>query len=266
MKKKIIILISVLLAALLLFAIGFTAAKYVDEIKSGIINFKTVKYYFRSDVLVEDEEPETIEVRGAKATVTLANALNKDKVSDIDIKYDLKYYVYKDDGWFNVESMNEEKTLEKGSFKTVTSDVYPIEYKGVVYSKVKIEASSTEPYTKTLRGIFNFTYTPHSIAYSYDYWIGVISVRIVTNDEGGIYEISWSENIVPDNADPNGILTSAVAGPSSVQANLLPNSNYVFNFIVHHDVRDYVENTLISGMTDAEINEMLKTNIPCVKK
>lgn len=265
MKKKIIILISVLLAASLLFAIGFTAAKYVDEIMSGIINFRTAKYYFRSDVLVEDDEPAAIEVRGANATVTLANAANTDKISDVDIKYDLKYYIYKDDGWVNVESMNEEKTLGKGVFTTQPADVYPIEYEGEVYSKVKIEASSSYPYKKTLRAIFNFTYTAHSLVYSYDAEIGVVSLRVVTNDEGGVYEFSWPENIFPDNADPNGIFTSAVAGPSTMEATLSPYTNYVFYFFVNHDVREFVDES-ISGLTDEEINEMMKNNIPCVKK
>ena len=266
MKKKLIILLSVLLSAALLFAIGFTAAKYVDEIKTGIINFRTVKFYFRSDVLVEEEEPDTIEVHGASASFNLSNAANTGKISDVDIKYGLKYYIYKDDAWFNVESMNEEKTLAKGNFVVESAEVSPIEYEGTVYSKVKVEAKSTEPYEKTLRAIFNFNYTPHSLSYSYDYWIGVITLRIVTNDEGGTYEISWSENVLPDNADPNGVLTSAVAGPSSVEATLKPHSNYVFNFFVHHDVREYVEDTLLSGKSDEEINEMMKTNIPCVRK
>ncbi|MBE6643755.1 MAG: hypothetical protein E7612_00080 [Ruminococcaceae bacterium] len=265
MKRNILILVCSLLSATILIGGAFTAAKYVGKIGDGSIKFSAAEFYFKSSIMTEDAEPTPIEVHGSVANLTLSNALGETKISNVDITYDVEYYVSVDGEWVNVESVAKTGMLEKNNYSTAQIEATPIKLDGVVYDRVKVEVTSTYPYEKTLRAIVDFTYKAHSVTHAYDDEVGVITLRVVTNDEGGEYLISWIERVLPDNADPNGVLTEGTAGPDSVTATLLPYTTYIFSFFVDPNERESVDSSL-GSMTEAERLEMLQGSVTCTKK
>ena len=75
--------------------------------------------------------------------------------------------------------------------------------------------------------------------------------------------------MIPDNADPNGILTTAAAAEDdgvgeAVTATLDAYTNYTFSFFVDAEMGDAIDAQL-SGLTDAQVREVIRTVVLCTK-
>ena len=112
--------------------------------------------------------------------------------------------------------MTASATLTGGVYSAQTLIASPITWDrdgdgtAEVYRQVMVEAKATAPYEKTLRAQFDFIYVPMEISYTYDNVTGAIAMTVSTNSDAGQYLITWAPGLLPDNADPNGILTYAL--------------------------------------------------------
>ena len=60
----------------------------------------------------------------------------------------------------------------------------------------------------------------------------MIAVYLNTHDEAGDYIFRWEEGVAPDNSDPTGLFSAAVAGPSSATLTAGKHSGYTYLFFV----------------------------------
>ena len=271
MKKIVIALISTIVAIAALVASSITLAKYITDVKSGEFTIHAAKFYLRSDILGEPTtvdgaiHGESVSVNGTVANFVIANGANENKVSNVDFEYKIYYVVYDDGVRVQVDSMTETHSFSKDVYSAERFSVSPIVIGEKVFDKVLVIAQTEKPYKETVAAYFEFNYTAHTIDYAYDRDMGIITLSVVTNDEPGEYEFSWINGVLPDNADPNGIFNSSLAGESSITATLEAHTNYIFSFFVNPGDREYVD-SLLSGMTDGQVIEMAKSSVTCVKK
>lgn len=252
---------SFLLLLALFFAIGAIAtvgARYIRELTGESGTLTAPSFYFRSNVLTEDADPTPIAINGSKTTATLSNALGAGKVSDVTITYTLSYYVYKDGEWV-LSHADADKTFTKDVLLTDELTLTPIEYDGTVYETIKVVASSSAPFVKTLTAIVAFYPTPFAVSYTYDPTGFVVTAKVKVGSAGGNCSLSWQAGISPDNADENGVLTTASIGPSSLDATLSEHHTYFLKFFVTDEVLH--EAIVASG----DVNAYLATVIPIVK-
>lgn len=276
MKRRTWLIPVILLAALLLTLGGLTVSKYVKELREDPVVFSAATFYFQSNVMTEEAEPTPLAVNGRQGTVTLTNGMDNETFSNVDVTYTLSYYVQIDSAWVEVILLDgvwtaadgttpkTELTLTGNAFDSHPVDISPIDYNGTTYDDVKVVATSTGPYTKTLCVRMQFSYSGYTLKYAYDNEVGMVTLSVSTNDDEGEFVISWQEHLLPDNADPNGILTAGLAGPDSVTATLEAHTTYNLLFFVDSTVREEVDNAL-SGMTEDEILEELAKAVTCVK-
>lgn len=256
--------ILVLLCVVLLF-VSATLAKYVVEL--SIDDTVTAeRFYFRSNVLQANDDMSQltpITVNGKTTVVTLSNGAGTLAFSDKDVVWELQYFVDAGEGFVPVLQEPEKHTLTHGlTMTTETLTLSPVIYNGEEYCDVIVEAKSTAPYEKVLRVRLQFNYTKHTIAYSYSKTMGVVTATITTNDDAGEYHLNWLYPFMPDNADPNGILTDAklpdendVDG-NSLDANLESHTTYRLHFFMDTAVRDVVDQ-MINGATDAQVEALI---------
>ncbi len=271
MKRLHLIIIACCLSVILL-ASGITLAKYVADLGSGSGSLTSGYFYFRSNILTTDATPPTIVANGDETTFVIANGADSDTYSPMNINYTVTYSVMIDgqDDWTVVNSAN--YSLAGGKFSNEIITVTPMEQDGVVYDTVLVTATSTDaPYITTIRAIFSFDYTTEpTLVYEYEPNFGVITVTVNTNAGSGDYLIEWAGGVLPDNADPNGILSEGQAGPDSVMATLEKYGAYRLVFFVNPSDREYVDSMLESeadsiysslqdqGYTGSELDEKLE--------
>ena len=231
MKKKLIIIASVILIGAILSFGGVTLAKYVVSILDEEGQLIAANFYFRSNVMTEEASPSARTVYGNETSVTLSNGADKNTPSDTDITYELKYSVLVDGAWVEASRV-ENKTFAKNVYSTETIVLTPITYNGTLYRDVMLEATSAAPYEKTLKIRVYFEYAPYVLTKSYDNESCVITLALTTNDDGGAYTFTWNSGIAHDGADPNGIFTGATAGATSYTVTLPKNSTFYFSFFV----------------------------------
>ena len=263
----------ILICIVLLFA-SATLAKYVVELSIDD-TITAERFYFRSNVLQSNDginplqpdddmaELTPVTVNGKTTIFTVSNGAGTLAFSDQDITWELQYYVDAGDGFVPVLQEPEVHTLTRGlTMTTETLTVSPVVYNGEEYCDVIVEAKSTAPYEKVLRVRLQFNYTQHTISYSYSKSMGVVTATITTNDDAGVYHLNWLYPFIPDNADPNGILTSAKAPDeddvdgNSLDANLESYTTYRLHFFIDSDVRSFVDQA-VNGATDAEIEALI---------
>ena len=233
MKKRLILLVCIALAAVLLTFGGITLAKYITSLSERDEDFTAATFYFRSNVMTDEETPDVLTVTASKTTVTIVNSADATTHSDTDITYTLKYYVLIDGAYTEVEAMRQEgKSLAKDTFSSETVILEPITYNGTLYKDIMLEAVSTAPYETTLRTRIKFSYAAHTVEKSYDAESGVITVKVVTNGEGGEYDFAWTSGISHDPVDPNLIFNGVSIGATSYTAELAENTTYYFSFFV----------------------------------
>lgn len=265
MKRSHIIIAAILAAMLLVSVFGFSFAKYVEELVNVDGEIKNPKVYFYSDVLKESnktvlsegaELPETVEVFGKSTTVRLYNSASATLISNIDVNYTLTYYVEIDGVWT-------EQNKTTGTLKAADGmndheiTVAPFgEYDDVI-----VEAVTDAPYSKILSARFQFITVPCSVSFEYDREMGVIKMTVATNDTSGNFHIEWVEGVLPDNADPNGILTSGEAGADSVDAVLEPFTTYNLCFFVSADVRAELDAILDAAEANGTYEETAQSLI-----
>lgn len=265
MKKR-YIMIAALAILLLVSVVGVSHAKYVEELLNARGEITNPQFYFDSDVLktspkslLEEgaEIPEPLEVPGEEITFHLYNAESSNRVSNVDVSYTLTYYVEMDGVWTEYDSVTGQLSASNG-MSSQEFTVSPIEG----YESVIVEAVSTAPYSKILTAHFQFFPLPSTVDYEFDWDTGVIQMTVATNGTSGSFHIQWSEGLLPDNADPNGILTQGSAGPDSVEADLDAFTTYTLYFFVSEDFRaelDSILNEAVSNGTYDETVSMLLT-------
>ena len=263
--KRLKIWLLVLLCAVLSFT-AITLAKYVVELSIDD-SITAERFYFRSNVLVENIDMSSLTpvvVNGKTTTVTVSNGAAALAFSDKDVTWELQYYVDAGDGFVPVLVTPEVHTLTRGLIMTTeTLTLAPVTYNGVEYRDVIVEAKATAPYSKTLRVHLQFNYTGYKIAYSYLQSMGVVTATVTTNADAGEYTLQWFYPFIPDNADPNGILTNAKMPDeddpdgNSLTATLEDYTTYQFHFFIDSDMRSLVDQA-VEGKTDSQISELIK--------
>ena len=261
MKKVLLILLCVVL----LFT-SVTLAKYAVELSVDDVEIVGERFYFRSNVLVANSDMAQltpVTVNGKTTTVTLTNGAGALSFSDRDVSWELQYYVDAGEGFVPVLATPEAHTLVRGlTMTSETLTVSPVVYNDVEYRDVIVEARAIAPYQKTLRVRLQFEYTNHTVTYSYLKSMGVITATVTTNADSGSYGFNWLYPLVPDNADPNGILTYAkVAAKSdvdgeSLSVDLEDYTTYQFHFFIAPEMREVVDEE-IEGATDSEIQALI---------
>lgn len=256
MKKRLIYMASLLLLAVAVIACAVTVAKYIAVFVDKDITFTMSDFYFRSNLLTDSEIPEEHTVNAYSTEFVLTNGSDSENFTSVDLSYDINYYVEIDGDWTKVDDASETGTMAYGAYRVHPITVAPITYNGVEYKRVLIEAQATAPNTKTLRAIVNFDYDDYEIEYEFNEngFTFYVSLIIKTNDIEGDYTISWIGDFYPDNADPNGILTNALVGPSNVSAHLEAHTVYKLNFFVNASTADSVRD-----LSYAEILPLLPT-------
>ena len=214
---------------------GYTKPGYFTDTTADTI------IYFRSNLLKENGASYT--VNGEFAKFTLANAVDSNVFSSVEIDYYLVYYIEKDGEWVNTDTQS--ANFFANGFYKADHTVAPITYDGTVYNKVKVLAQCKTGQLNSLEAIFEFTSTPHEISYSFDGY--GIYTRIITSDAGGAYTFTWGAGISPDNSDPNRIFTNASISDTPFTAELEPYRVYEFYFIIN-------DQTLLN---DVKANEAL---------
>ena len=220
MKKRWMLITVVVLLLAALVCVGVSLAKYISTLRDENATLSTGYFYFRSNVLSDESTPPVFEVLGTSTDFVLTNAQDSTTVTPADISYTLTYSVLvstagENEVWEKKADMTLNATLAGGSYSTQCVTVSPIVWDrdqdgtSESYYTVLVEATATAPHTKTLRARFDFVYLPMEITHTYDANIGVVSMTLATNGDAGECVISWSPILLPDNADPNGILTYA---------------------------------------------------------
>lgn len=262
MKKWIIALLG-----LCFLFVPVTLGRYMLELGLDDVELSADRFYFRSNVLVENTDMSLLEpvaVNGKRTSVTIANGAGEHSFSDSDITWTLRYYVDMGEGFVPVPGTDETHQLERETtLTTETLTITPVSYEGVVYNDVIVEAKSVAPYQKTLRVRLQFAYQAHSITYAYQQEAGVITLQVTTNADAGRYTLNWKYPLIPDNADPTGILATAQAAPDdniglSLTAELAGYTTYRLYFFIDPEMRSYVDEQ-IASMTDEQITELIKT-------
>ena len=248
-------LLLLLALCLLVGSAATVGAKYIKALTDKDGGVTAPAFYFRSNVLSEESDPTPITINGSETTAVLSNAIGDGKISDVTITYTLSYYVYKDDAWV-LASTESDKTFEKDVLSTDELTLTPIEYGGTTYETIKVVATATAPFAKTLTAIISFYPAPFTVSYTYDSASYVITAMLKVGSAGGGYTLSWITGVSPDNADENGFLTEAAIGPSSVSVTLSEHHTYLVKFFVtDSDLHDTI---LASG----DINAYLSTVVP----
>lgn len=265
-KKPIQVLLLVLLCVTFLF-ISVTFGRYVLELGLNDAQLSSNRFYFRSNVLVENTDMsllDPIAVAGKHTVATIANGAGAHSFSDTDITWTLQYYIDLGQGFVPVPGTAQTHTLvHSNTLTTETLTLTPVIYAGQVYNDVVVEAKATEPHQKTLQVRLQFDYQAHSIAYTYQKEAGVITLQLTTNADAGAYTLAWKYPLIPDNADPNGILSGAQAAPDdsqglSLTANLNEHTTYRLHFFIAPQMRPYVD-AEIASMTPAQITALIET-------
>ena len=261
MKKRYIIIATILAVLLVGTGIGITYAKYVEELVNVDGRITNPKVYFYSDILKESqtsildegaEPPEMIEVFGDRATVRLYNSASSELVSNVDVDYTLTYYVEIDGVWMQQnQTTGKLKASEGMHYHEIV--VAPIgEYDDVI-----VEVVTASPYSRILSARLQFVEMPYSVSFGYDRDMGVIKMTVATNSDSGTFRIGWVEGVLPDNADPNGILTSGEVGADSVDAELEPFTTYDLYFFISADVRAELDAILDAAIADGTYEQAL---------
>lgn len=234
MKKYIIPALCAILALALLLGVGPAIAKYITQLfeRDGTVEAKD--YYFRSNVMQDSADPSPVTVNGTRASFTLANGTDPEVYANTKITYDLLYYVYADGEWVLADSETD-CVFYGGTYRYRTVEFGPITYDGTVCNDILVRAVSKTPYKKTLTLRVMFDYEPYAVEYTYDAEIGVITLTVATNGQAGNYRFTWQKGILPDQSDPNLILTGTAPGAeggSSKDGSLSANTVYKFVFFV----------------------------------
>lgn len=262
--KRLKLGILILLCTVLLFA-SATLAKYVVELSIDD-SITAERFYFRSNVLVQNSDMSQltpITVYGKTTTLTLSNGAGALTFSDSDVIWELQYYVDTGDGFIPVLATPEQHTLARGLTMSVeTLTVGPVIYDGDEYRDVIVEAKSVSPYQKTMRTRLQFDYQEYDIAYSYLSSMGVLTATVTTNADAGNYTFRWLYPLVPDNADPNGILTDAAAPAednaegNSLVASLDSYTTYKLHFFISPEMLAAV-NEAVDDATAEELELLI---------
>ncbi len=221
MKKRFIIVLVTVLAVTALVLGGITLAKYISTLRDESSTLTGDLFYFRSNVLSDATVPPAFEVLGKSTEFVLVNAQDTAAFTAEDITYTITYSVLvsgegESGVWEVKEDMTSTATLTGGIYSAQAVTVSPILWDrdedgtAELYSNVLVEAKATAPHTKTLRAEFAFVLVPMELSYTYDRDFGVITMTVATNDDAGKYLISWTPGLLPDNADPTGILTNVL--------------------------------------------------------
>ena len=221
MKKRVILALIAILLLVALVSGSISLAKYITTLHDERSVLSTGYFYFRSNVLGEGEEIPAFEILGDRTEFVLANAQDSETVTPEDINYTISYSVLvSGEGesavWEKKSDMTTSATLTGGVYSAHTLTASPITWDrdgdgtAEIYRQVMVEAKTTTPHEKTLRARFDFIYVPMEISYSYDKVAGVIAMTVATNSDAGQYLITWAPGLLPDSADPNGILTYAL--------------------------------------------------------
>lgn len=272
MRKRIFIAVLLLLVALLI-AGGITLAKYITILHDEPSTFTVSPFYFRSNVLtdtaVDDLAP--ITVQGGVTTVVLANSADNSTHTEQTIKYTVNYYALVNDEWEPMSALSVGGELTGNVHSSVTITATPL-YGDAVgdepptrYDDVLVVAVASEPYQKTLRAWLHFEYTEFAVAHDFDFDMAMVTCKITTNDDAGVFKISYNEYLLPDNADPNGILTEAQAGASFVIPTLTARTTYRLYFFVKPErLAELAE--LLEAMPPEEQLAFLVGSVTCEKQ
>ncbi len=252
MKKKLLIAILLLLAVTLTVTVS---AKYIAE-QQRSLELSAGAFYFRSNVLTDEEPATQLTVRGRSTELLLANGADSRTFSDRDIAYTVTYAVQIEGAWTTVASETVTGSLPKGALQTATLTVTPLTVDGVLYNTVQVTAKSTSPQAKTLQAELTFVYSGYTLAYEYDREVGVITMIVTTNDDSGSFTVAWENGLLPDNADPNGLLTAGGEGYDSLELTLNAHTVYRLNFFVDSSLRAFVDEQINSIPAD-RYDEML---------
>lgn len=227
MKKYLLIALLVLLLLAGAVLGGITLSKYISTLRDESSTFAMGEFYFRSNLLTDAAEPPVHDVLGIKTEFVLANGQDTTHYTKEDITYRITYLVRDENGdWVEKADALTEGTLTVDAPRAYLS-VSPIHWdrqadgETEVYDEVLVRAQAILPaqpeqgteelVLKTLSAVFRFNYMPVVISYDYDRDFGVITMTVSTNDDAGEYLIAWTPGLLPDNADPSGVLTKAYA-------------------------------------------------------
>ena len=189
----------------------------------------SVRRYFRSNELTPASEGATYEVNAIATWLTVANGLDSATLSEQDVAYTLTYYASVD-GVTWTQYKTESGTLTANTYQVEKYAVAPQTIEGTVCDYIKVHAATTSFVQEDLEAVYHFNYTDYTATATYG--DGVVTLRLDTNSRGGDYRIAWDAGLAPDNADPNGLLTDAVVGPSAATLTLTADTAYTFLFFV----------------------------------
>ena len=255
-KSKITIIIVLAVVLCMGLIAGLTLGKYVQEWEQGFgliispllkdeIEDPADRYYFRSNELLAQSENAAYTVNGTSTWFSVANALDTNTYSKIDVSYTLTWSVSADgSNW--IQYKTESNTFEADRYLVEKYTVEPVTLNGTLYNTVKVEASTGSFKQEVLSAVYTFIYSDPSVEISYA--SGIITVTLDTNDVAGDFTFAWNAGITPDNSDPNLIFTSASDGPAELTAALRKNTGYTFVFFVTDaDVLEKLDDSLISA-------------------
>ena len=262
MKKLVVITLLALVLTVALVLGIVTLSKYISTLHDDSTTISLSPFYFRSNLLTDAEEPAPLTVNGKATEFLLANGADSTHYTKEDLTYTLAYYALLDGEWVEATHLAASATLAGGSYKTAAVSVAPIEYskdgESVICYDVMVVATATAPQKRTLSAKFSFNYTPNELHFSYDVALGTVLVTFSTNDDGGEYRLSWVAGLLPDNADPSGVLRDGMAGPYSLTATLSERTTYEWYFFVAPEYFPGIMNA-----TPEQIEALLLTAITC---
>lgn len=228
-KFKLYLLLGNLILITCLCIVGFTIAKYVDNLSDDDSNIETPEYYFTSDLLSSPDIANNIPIYNLNENVSsikfnLLNYENSLMYSECDITYEVS--ILKD------SVVLETKT---GTILKDACNSSIIEFNNLESGEYRVVAMSTAPFLKQIEAIFVIKATDNSIQYIVDDKVGspVVMLTILTNNYAGNISISWKNTISPDNTNPlleDAIDLVLVDGFYTYKVPFEAYSSYVFVF------------------------------------
>ena len=185
----------------------YTMAKYIS-VNSEQEVITPADFYFESDLL--SLEGATYTINGDTIAFELYNYADSLRTSTADIAYTVTV----------TGQANKTGTI------TVAGKKASVTYSGLSAGTYTVTAKSTSPFEKTLTATFTLVQTP-GFTSTYTNDSNVVYLYITTNDSfSGTLNVSWPENLVPDNTNP----TVSDVAATSLRIVARPNSKYTLVF------------------------------------
>lgn len=247
-KKNILLIISFVI---FLGFFSYSLAKYISNRRQDFL-YEANAFYFESNYLndIASVKSYTLETGIDYVEFNIQNNIDQLRYSDVTINYtvtltDLEGNPVQDKSGSIVSPIT--STLTKGSIRTNTH-----RFSNLQDGIYVVNAVSTRPYAKTIRGNFIIENNNTTISYSVTDTASspILQLTVNTNDYAGNIRITWPAGVTPDNTNP--LFTDVTSGytSSSKVISVVKNGEYTFQFFKQNPSSVFVkENFTVGGVS-----------------